>query len=254
MGCATKQEVPGCSQINVPTIEFQWGADPLEYYGGFQSLQYDPNAAFASSLAHNGTVRWSRTACDVEVGDDGQVIAHIDAGFPSIDWAGLRASYGWAALQYQAWVRSTFHVASSSQRTFGLEAPNIIEFRLDDQHYFGGDFYGLRRAPLVLRLDPGPHKIEVRLIRDLRAHGDTGDPSVRASVELTLVHDGLEVVPGSAIVPDVTGPCLASRLGSLALTNTYEYPIQILSVLSRTVCTVRSLPLFYSCLLNFSLL
>lgn len=36
---------------------------------------------------------------------------------------------------------------------------HVIEFWIDDQSYFGGDLYAFRKAPLVLDLSPGEHKI-----------------------------------------------------------------------------------------------
>ncbi|KAF8938526.1 hypothetical protein BGZ58_000718 [Dissophora ornata] len=46
--------------------EQDFGADPLEAFGGFRSLSYDAEANYPSELAKDGIVRWHTTDMDNE--------------------------------------------------------------------------------------------------------------------------------------------------------------------------------------------
>lgn len=86
-------------------------------------------------------------------------ICDLTVDFAGIDWPFLQSVYGWAALQYQAWTRGRLVVESESSRKIVLQMNHVLEFWIDDRSYFGGDFYAFRKAPLVLDLSPGEHKI-----------------------------------------------------------------------------------------------
>ena len=45
-------------------------------------------------------------------------------------------------------------------------------------HYFEGKFYANGTAPSTLRLQPGTHRIHIRLVRDVRVLGGIGEASV----------------------------------------------------------------------------
>lgn len=166
------------------TREAIWGADPLEYYGGFRKLEYDEHATFRSSLASNGTVSWSKVnakVSDPNPASPSQASAEISVSFPDIYGGFLQDVYGWPALQWQGWARGEIRIQSEAVKSLTLSVDKIIEFWIDDKHYFGGDFYGYGRAALSLHLHPGVHRIDVRLVRDVRAMG-----GIDATVDVNL--------------------------------------------------------------------
>ena len=60
----------------------------------------DPEAVFPSSYADGGFVQWSKA----RMSKSGELIVR----FPNIRWDRLRATEGWAALQYHSLLHSTF--------------------------------------------------------------------------------------------------------------------------------------------------
>ncbi|CAD0112557.1 unnamed protein product [Aureobasidium uvarum] len=212
-------------------IEATWGADPLEYYGGFRSLNYDKDAKFPSSLAPNATVSWSsltaqQSSCDTRS-------AHIDlsVAFPDIDLAFLQRIYGWAALQYQGWARGRLRVNGEKLQTLNLATDNLLEFYLDGQHHFGGDYYAFRRAPLVLHLEPGDHIIDLRFVRDVRAMGGVGSPTIDMHLEARSSTKNLHLAADNALMPDMVSGHLASMLGSIQVRNDHAlHDIEIFEV------------------------
>ena len=159
-------------------------------------------------------------------------------GFPAVDWEWLRSIYGWAAFQYQAWTRGNLVVDGDSAQTIAFYTDNVLEFWIDDQIYFGGDFYAYRKAPLILYLEPGPHKIDVRLIRDVRVMGGNGKPSIRVSLKAQKSNRGLAFA-GKPIVPDVVDMRLASNLASISVRNEERSWIDIWKVQSGDVRTYK---------------
>lgn len=203
------------SDVLMFCTEATWGADPLEFLGGFRSLHYDLKSRYHSSLASGGLVSW--TSQQAENSSDAAVV-DLTIDFPDINWEYLRPIYGWASLQYQAWTRGRLIVDGDSSQVIVIYTDNVLEFWIDDQPYFGGDFYAFRRAPLVLRLDTGSHKIDVRLIRDVRAMGGVGDPSIHIKLEAQQSKGGLKVT-GEPLLPDLFAGKLASHLASVSILN-----------------------------------
>lgn len=199
-------------------------------------MHYDRNATFASSLAPNATVKWTRIVQALDYRDDGRCTTHLSVHFQSIDWTGLRLAYGWAALQYQCWLRSYIDVPYEAVSTYILEVDHVLELRVDGQHYFGGDFYGFHRAPIVLHLSPGAHhSIDIRLFRDVRADGGAADPTIEALMKLIPVREQQQLLVGTSLVPDVVASKFTSAYGSLLLTNTAQCNICITEIVSREV-------------------
>lgn len=199
-------------------IEATWGADPLEYLGGFRSLHYDPNLRYHSSLASHGMVSWTSQQADLSMSSSDAAIADLAVSFPEVDWDFMRSIYGWAAIQYQAWARGNLIVDAGSSETVLLYSDNVLEFWVDDRLHFGGDFYGYRIAPLVLHLEPGSHKVDVRLVRDVRAMGGVGEPKLCVRMEAQKAHGGLVVV-GDLLLPDMVDGKLASHVASVTIRN-----------------------------------
>lgn len=191
-------------------------------------MEYNESATFRSSLAFNGTVSWSTINAELGEPNDFYASADLNVNFPDIDWRSLQEVYGWAALQWQGWARGEIYVQSETVNARVLHAECILEFWIDGEHFFGGDFYGFGRAPVTLHLKPGRHRIDVRLVRDVRAFGGIGEPSVDVKLRLESSYDGLVLVNNNAgvygglliseKVGDDFGP-LASPYASITLRN-----------------------------------
>ncbi|CAO1602326.1 hypothetical protein XANCAGTX0491_005944 [Xanthoria calcicola] len=217
--------------FQIGTREATWGADPLERIGGFRSLSYSESDRYRSSLAVNGTVGWSTLTVESSwTSSPGNAKADLLVRFDNTDWESLQSVYGWAALQYQGWARGKITVEGNQQRTVVFYTDQVLEFWIDDEHHFGGDFYGYRRAPLVLHLDPGNHQIDIRIIRDVRAMGGVGEPTVRIELEAEISGGGLKLVEGTVLLPDMVDGRLVSSLGSVNLRNEEHHWIDVLSL------------------------
>ena len=196
------QEWKVLGPFQIGTREATWGADPLEHYGGFHALQYNATATFRSSLTFNGTTGWTNTSAKLS-GPGSSKYASVDlhVDFPQINWPFLQDVYGWAALQWQGWARGEFMVVGDDMQTMALHAEHILELWIDDEHHFGGDFYAYGRAPITLHLHPGVHRLDVRLVRDVRAMGGVGEPTVDVKLRLEASEGCL-----SPVLPDNSYP------------------------------------------------
>jgi hypothetical protein len=214
----------------MPRTEGPWGADPLEYIGGFRSLQYDPDAQFRSSLPRNGTAKWSTT--QPKQSFNGPTVANVSlsVGYDNVDWDFLKTVYGWAAVQYQVWARGELVVGGNETQHLVLYTDAIFEYWVDNVHYFGGDFYTFRKAPPVLHLAPGSHKIDLRLWRDVRAFGGITEPTIDVLVEARKVSGTLELASPGILMADVVDGTLATPLVSVALRNSGETDIEIIGI------------------------
>ena len=161
-------------------------------------------------------------------------MADLTIDFPDIDWEYLRPIYGWASLQYQAWTRGKLIKAGESSQMIVIYTDNVLEFWVDDQPYFVGDFYAFRRAPLVLRLDPGSHQVDVRFIRDVRAMGGVGNPNIRIKLEAQKSSGGLAVT-GEPLLPDLFAGKLASHLASVSVRSEEFELIDVVDIQSLNV-------------------
>lgn len=160
---------------------------------------------------------------------------YLTVNFPEVDWPFLQSVYGWGALQFQAWSRGTVTLNSRYRQSVLLYTDQVLEFWLDGKSYFGGDLYSYRRAPLVLTLDPGQHRLDVRLLRDVRVMGGIGDPTVQARIEVEVASGGLTVVEGKCIFPDMVDGMLPSNLASIPVRNIGSTWISILGLESADV-------------------
>jgi len=155
-----------------------------------------------------------------------------------VDWSSLQSVYGWGALQFQAWSRGTLTLNSRYRQSVLLYTDQVLEFWLDGKSYFGGDLYSYRRAPLVLTLDPGQHRLDVRLLRDVRVMGGIGDPTVQARIEVQVASGALTVVEGKCIFPDIVDGKLPSSLASIPVRNHGPTWIHILGIESVDVSLI----------------
>ena len=144
----------------------------------------------------------------------------------------LQRIYGWAALQYQGWARGSLLVNGDQSQTLTLSTDNLLEFYVDGVHYFGGDYYALRRVPLVLHLEPGNHTIDLRLVRDVRVMGGVGSPHIDIHLEAQPSTQDLHVAVDQTIMPDMVNGRLASMLGSVQVRNDHVQDIEVSTVTS----------------------
>ena len=215
--------------------EASWGADPLESLGGFRDLTYDRETHYPSSIAPSGRVFWSTHQLERSSSCGEIAEASLLVSFPDIDWTFLQSVYGWAAVQYQAWARGHLTIAASTARSIILYADNVLEFWVDDQHYFGGDYYAYRRAPLVLHLSPGSHNVNIRLIRDVRVMGGIGEPKTSITLKAEGSNSSLALVVHKALIPDVVNGAFATPFASIPVRNEGRKPINILNVAANVV-------------------
>lgn len=212
-----------------------WGADPLEYHGGFHNISYNAEATFSSALTANGTVKWSLVRADISNIHPGKARAKISLSFPEIDWALLQYVYGWSALQYQSWARGVLEVSEPNGQTIALFVSGLLEFSVDGKRYFGGDFYNYRRVPVILHLSQGQHIMNLRLIRDVRVLGATNEPAIEIMVEAEERRELLSVDQGSLLVSDISLGKLGNSWASIDIQNNMAEWIEVLSVNSPDV-------------------
>lgn len=165
----------------------------------------------------------------------------MTVGFGNVDWDNLRSIYGWSGIQFQAWARGSLDVranvdARSDQTTISLHVWNVGEFWIDDIQYFGGDFYGYRRAPVVLQLAPGKHKFDVRVTHDIRNFGGGMPPRIAFEVEARVSPGGLIIVPEGAVVSDLVEGRIAGKWASVPMRNDLRNWIEVLEIVSADVC------------------
>ncbi|KAF2633162.1 hypothetical protein BU25DRAFT_1139 [Macroventuria anomochaeta] len=227
-------EVLGPFQIG--TREATWGADPLEFNGGFRNLEYDPRAVFRSSLLTNGTAYWNITIAETSSSTTSGN-ASLSVGYSNVDWDFLKTVYGWASVQYQAWARGELVVGGNETQHIILHTDAILEFWINDTHSFGGDFYSYRNAPPVLHLEPGRHRIDLRLVRDVRAFGGILKPTIDVVVGVEQVSGSLDLAKPGILMSDVIDGKLATPHGSVTLRNTGARDIEITGIHAANVST-----------------
>ncbi|KAI9933367.1 hypothetical protein MW887_007840 [Aspergillus wentii] len=216
-------------------LEASWGADPLEYQGGFGNLAYNKKDAFNSALSANGTVKWRRIQADVLSSPSGQTKAILKVSFPEINWGYLQSIYGWFALQYQAWARGFLKVDKPNGQTIALFTDSLLEFSVDGTRYFGGDYYTYRKVPVILYLWPGFHVIDLRLIRDVRVLGALEKPTIEVVIEAETRDALIDIDETSLVISEFTQGRFGSPWASVHIQNNMADWVEILSVSSPDV-------------------
>jgi hypothetical protein len=207
----------------------------LEFYGGFPSLVPNEKDKYPSSIAPDGSATWSSVEPNTISASGFAANVTLRVSFPSVDWSFLQLVYGWAATQYQAWARGEIVLTGDVAQDVLIWTDHVLEFAIDGKRTFGGDFFAFRKAPLVLRLKPGRHIIDLRLVRDVRAMGGLGVPTIDVDLEFRIARKDLEIREGSILISDVVDGRLGSPYASVAVTNTGTTAIQILGLQSSEV-------------------
>ena len=150
----------------------------------------------------------------------------------------LQSTYGWAGLQFQAWVRGTFNIISDDAVRVAISVTNVMEFWLDGtRHHFGGDVYEYRRAPaLIAQLKPGTHRIDAKAINEIRMFGGRRPPKIDIEIKVEILKDADPVILDfeNAIVPERIGKHLAGEWLSIPVHNRGNEDIVIVSSLATT--------------------
>lgn len=215
--------------------EAPWGADPLEYDGGFQALRYDPDAWYRGSLVPGANVPWTVfNARDFKTSDDASALT-LEVNFGEVDWSFHQKVYGWSALQYQAWARGYIEINGPATEDVVLYTDGLLEFNIDGIPYFGGDFYSQRRAPAVLHLEPGRHQLDLRLTRDVRAMGGIDQPSIEVKLEARISEQPLELSEDGILISDVVSGKFVSSLGSITIRNNVQNDLKVIGIQSTDV-------------------
>lgn len=124
-------------------------------------------------------------------------------------------------------------MTGEATQTVTLYTDGILEYAIDGARTFGGDFYSFRKAPLVLQLKPGKYVIDLRLVRDVRAFGGVGAPTIDANLEarvvpsalttpggeIRVISNDLEVMDSRVMVADIVDGRLASPHGTVTVRN-----------------------------------
>ncbi|KAF9107795.1 hypothetical protein BGX29_004854 [Mortierella sp. GBA35] len=236
--------------------EQDFGADPLEAFGGFRQLEYDTKAKFPSELALDGVVGWHTTKMD----HDGWVSVH----YPDIKWEFNQRFLGWGFNQFQAWARTTFTVPNIKQPPYQqnehirnndglvsitIQCQNVGDFYVNDNR-LSGDWYAYGLTRHTLRLKPGTrHTLSVRVVHEVRIFGGVIlPPPSKFKCDLRLPfpfgHDGsengsgpfrpmvqvVEEGTGGVMVMDAVDGVLAGEYVSVALRNVGGKPVVVKSV------------------------
>ena len=145
--------------------------------------------------------------------------AVLSIGFPNIEWDSLSWVLGWATLQWQGWIRGSIKLSGNQNRLVALHATNVLEFWVDDVHVFGGDYYAYQRRPVMIDLSPGDHAINIRLARDVRVMGGTGQPDLPIQFSAEFCPNTLVVDRKSCIFPETVNGRPAGSYVAIAVSN-----------------------------------
>ncbi|KAI9027606.1 hypothetical protein CLU79DRAFT_832973 [Phycomyces nitens] len=211
--------------------EQDFGADPLEAYGGFYRLPYSEQARYPSELVDGGLVGWSSVEAT-----DGQV-GPID--FPHVRWHENTVPFGWSIEQYQAWARTV--LVLDQPTTFLMQVKGVSEFYINTTRY-SGDFYGYGTIRHVVRLGKGLHMVQVRMVHDVRVNGG-GQYPPQCSFKVLLdkidngdIEGGMVCPKNHELEPDILVPSylagmgFAGQYGSVSLQNCGVCPLRIKSL------------------------
>ncbi|KAI9281443.1 hypothetical protein BC943DRAFT_134447 [Umbelopsis sp. AD052] len=130
--------------------EQDFGADPLEAYGGIHNLTFSTCSRYPSELADGGSVGWQLLETQ------GTTVGPLE--FPSTRWSWNQLTAGWSINQYQAWAVTTFTL--DEPVAFRVQFYSIGDFYVDHIKY-SGDWYNYQTTAHVVRLAAGEHTIRL---------------------------------------------------------------------------------------------
>ncbi|KAH8551499.1 hypothetical protein BGW37DRAFT_520457 [Umbelopsis sp. PMI_123] len=183
--------------------EQDFGADPLEPYGGIHNISFSTFARYPSELVDGGSVGWQLLETQ------GNTVGPLE--FPSTRWSWNQLTAGWSINQYQAWAVTTFTLDEAS--AFRVQFYSIGDFYVDDIKY-SGDWYNYQTTAHVVRLSAGEHTIRVRVVNEIRVFGGSVPP--KSTFQYLWEHIPTDIL-AVAIEQQLNFPDIANRhfLGNL---------------------------------------
>lgn len=146
-----------------------------------------------------------------------------------VNWKFLQSVYGWSGLQYSTWLRGDLVNLRSEPQLVSIHLAGVLELRINNHSYFGGDFYGTHKAPLVLELPVGKSIIDVRLTRDVRAMGGTSNPSINADLTMRAETRQVRFMKDTLVIPEMYNGLLSSIHFGVTLQNSLASSISVTS-------------------------
>ena len=150
-------------------------------------------------------------------------------GALTCSWKQLRADHGWAALQYEAILRTELEIApgrGSGPAGLLIDSSQLVEYAFVPQgseepvEWYNGDIYDFANTPggrrgakdgsssnfaRSITLEPGKYTVLVRVLYEIRMFGDPGANAPTIRFKLDIQSDPLRevaLVSGLDIVPD----------------------------------------------------
>ncbi|RXK38309.1 hypothetical protein M231_04482 [Tremella mesenterica] len=188
----------------------------------FARLPYDFHQTWPSEMGVGGRVGWTEFQSDSQ--------GWVAVKYPHIEWKQLRADHGWAALQFQSFLRTSLSIPSLNNCS---ETPLLIdliqgtEFALIDIQepttptvWYAGDVYDfggtsagrrgkgdeeLSHFARSLAVKPGQYTLLVRAMYEIRMFGDphNSPPVIRLRVRVKVDDGKVELGKGQNIMPDL---------------------------------------------------
>ncbi|CAO0800828.1 unnamed protein product [Mucor circinelloides] len=231
----------------IGTREQDFGADPLENYGGFQKLRYSTGAKYPSELVEGGFVGWTM------INSNDHTLGPID--FKNARWSENGKPFGWSIEQYQAWARGIL-ITHEPVQLF-VQISGVSEFYIHGTRYHG-DCYGYNTTTHLIQFDKGTHAIDVRMVHDVRMFGGGKAPPqcqchvrIEPKDEASMYPEDCAIITpcnstasttnqqGAScelLMPDYLNDIgFAGSYGSVSIQNAGEDPIIVKSV---TLCIV----------------
>lgn len=150
----------------------------------------------------------------------------VEISYPEVDWKLLRGDHGWAALQYEALMRTEVHLAKETE--LHIDSEQVVEYAFVPEHpkalvhWYVGDIYGFASTPSGRRLrgngpsnfarsislQRGKYTLLVRALYEIRMFGDPKDkpPTIKTDLKIWKTKNMLpELVlePGLDVFPDI---------------------------------------------------
>ncbi|KAG2176323.1 hypothetical protein INT43_005557, partial [Umbelopsis isabellina] len=193
--------------------EQDFGADPLEAYGGIHNISYSETARYPSELSDGGLVGWQMLE------SHGSTVGPLV--FPSTRWSMNQLALGWAVNQFQAWAVISFSL--EREKSFRVQFHSIGDFYID-QDLYSGDWYNLKTTAHVVHLAKGEHTLRVRVVNEIRIFGGSTPPK---SIFEYFWEEIESSIPAIAIeqqvnMPDIIDSRFAGHLCSIAVQNVLQ--------------------------------
>lgn len=162
--------------FSIGTREDPWreSIDPLKVH---------PSSCTYASTLCNGA-KWKVLEMDLLALEDISSSIALELSYDDeVDWKSLVQVYGWAATQFDAWIRGYFQ--TDTDCIIRLNVRHSPEFFLDGSRY-EGDIYDLG-VPILLPVSKGRHRLDIRVVNEIRIFGFKQNPVAVIRVDAEMV-------------------------------------------------------------------